>query len=116
MTTVTLLRAQELFCGFECEGHAEYALSDSDDIVCAAISALTATCVNALESVANILPKVKRRPKDAFLQVLLPGNMTLEQQHDSQVLIKCLQQGICDLAGQYPKYVHLSIQEWRKPT
>ena len=115
MTTVTLLKVQEILCGFACEGHAEYALADNDDIVCAAVSILTATCVNALESVANILPKVKRRPKDAFLQVLLPGNLTLEQQHDSQVLLKCLQQGIGDLAAQYPKHVHLSIQEWRKP-
>ena len=115
MTKVTLYTAQDAFCGFVCEGHAEYAHADEDDIVCAAISALTATCVNALESVANVLPKVKRRPKDAYLQVLLPGNLTLEQQHDSQVLIKCLKQGIGDLAGQYPKHVHLSIQEWRKP-
>lgn len=115
MTTVTLLTAQELYCGFSCEGHADYAESGSD-IVCAAVSALTATCANALESVANIQAKVKRRPKDAYLQVLLPGNLTDEQRHDSQVLLKCLEQGIGDLADQYPKHVHLSIQEWRKPT
>lgn len=115
MTTVTLFRAQEMFVGFACEGHAAYAPSGSD-IVCAAISALTATCANALESVANIQVKVKTRPKDAFLQVLLPDNLTQEQRHDSQVLLKCLQQGIGDLAEQYPQHVHLSIQEWRKPT
>ncbi len=115
MTTVTLLTAQEMFCGFTCEGHAGYA-SSGNDIVCAAVSALTATCANALESVANIQVKVKRRPKDAFLQVLLPENISQDQRHDSQVIIKCLQQGIGDLAAQYPKYVHLLIQEWRKPT
>lgn len=114
MTNVTLYSAQDILCGFVCEGHAEYAPLDKDDIICAAISALTATCVNALESVANVMPSLKRRPKDAYLQVLLPGNLTLEQQHDSQVLLRCLKQGISDLAGQYPKYVHLSIQEWRK--
>lgn len=115
MTIVTLYCAQEIFLGFECAGHAGYAPSGSD-IVCAAVSALTLTCVNALESVANIQVKVKRRPRDAYLQVLLPENLTQEQRHDSQVLLKCLQQGIGDLAGQYPKHVHLSIQEWRKPT
>ncbi len=115
MTAVTLLRAQEMFCGFQCEGHTGYAEAGID-IVCAAVSALTLTCVNALESVANIQVKVKRRPKNAYLQVLLPENLNLEQQHDSQVLLKCLQQGIGDLAEQYPKHVHLSIQEWRKPT
>lgn len=115
MTTVTLLRAKELFCGFECAGHSGYAEA-GNDIVCAAVSALTLTCVNALESVANIQVKVKRRPKNAYLQVLFPENLNLEQYHDSQVLIKCLQQGIGDLAKQYPKHVHLLIQEWRKPT
>jgi uncharacterized protein YsxB (DUF464 family) len=115
MTTVTLLLTQEQFCGFACEGHADYAESGSD-IVCAAVSALTLTCVNALESVAGIAPKVKRRPKDAYLQVLLPEDITQEQRHDSQVLLRFLQQGIGDLAEQYPKHVHLSIQEWRKPT
>ena len=115
MTTVTLLSEQEQYYGFSCEGHADYAESGSD-IVCAAVSALTATCVNALESVANIQAKVKRRPKDAYLQVLLPANLSDEQRHDSQVLLKCLKQGIGDLADQYPKHVHLSIQEWRKPT
>ena len=114
MTRVTLYTAGDMLCGFVCEGHAEYALSDEDDIVCAAISALTATCINALESVANIVPKLKRRPNDAYLQALLPGNLTLEQQHDSQVLIKFLQQGISDLAEEYPQNVHISIQEWRK--
>ncbi len=115
MTSVTLLNAQNVILGFTCEGHADYAAAGSD-IVCAAVSALTATCVNALESVANIQAKVKRRPKDAYLQVLLPENITEDQRHDSQVLLKCLQQGIGDLAEQYPKHVHLSIQEWRKPT
>ena len=113
MTKVTLYTAQNMLCGFACEGHAGYALAGSD-IVCAAVSVLTATCVNSLESVANIQVKVKRRPKDAYLQALLPENLTLEQQHDSQVLFKSLQQGISDLAEQYPKHVHLSIQEWRK--
>lgn len=115
MTTVTLFLAHDIFCGFECVGHAGFAPSGSD-IVCAAVSALTLTCANALESVANIQVKVKRRPKDAYLQVLLPESLTEEQRHDSQVLLKCLQQGIGDLAGQYPKHVQLSIKEWRKPT
>ena len=114
MTTVTLLTAQNLFCGFACEGHAGYDKAGKD-IVCAAISVLTATCANALESVANIQVKVKRRAKDAYLQVLVPEGLTQEQVHDSQVLFKCLQQGISDIAAEYPQYVHLSIQEWRKP-
>lgn len=115
MTRITLLTTSDMLCGFTCEGHAGYAASGSD-IICAAISALTATCVNALESVAGIRVKVQRRPADAFLQAILPEGLTREQQHDAQVLMGFLKQGIGDLTAQYPKHVHLSIQEWRKPT
>ena len=38
--------------GFLCAGHAAYA-DEGQDIVCAAVSALTETCVNALERVAK---------------------------------------------------------------
>lgn len=114
MTTVTLLTSQDMLCGFSCVGHAGYAAAGSD-IVCAAISVLTATCANSLESVAGIQVKVQRRPKDAFLQVLLPEDITKEQRHDSQILIKSLRQGMDDLAAQYPEHVQLLIQEWRKP-
>ncbi len=114
MTRITLLQSSDMLCGFTCEGHAGYGASGSD-IVCAAISTLTATCINALESVAGIRVKVRRRPKDAYLQALLPENLTVEQQHDAQVLLGFLKQGIDDLNAQYSEYVHLSIQEWRKP-
>ena len=43
------------YTGFSVRGHAGYAEAGSD-IVCAAVSALTTTCVNAMESVAGVLP------------------------------------------------------------
>ena len=47
------------------KGHAGFA-PHGQDIVCAAVSFL-ATCTNALESIAGIVPKV--RQKDGFLAV-----------------------------------------------
>jgi uncharacterized protein YsxB (DUF464 family) len=114
MTSVTLYTRSGELCGFASEGHSGYADS-GNDIVCAGISALTAACVNSLESVAGIVPKVVQRPKDAYLQALLPEGLSKEQQHDAQVILKSLRQGIGDLTEQYPKFVRLSIEEWRKP-
>ncbi len=114
MTSVTLYTLSGEFCGFISEGHSGYA-DLGNDIVCAGISALTATCINSLESVAGIVPRVVQRPKDAYLQALLPEGLSPEQRHDAQVILKSLRQGIGDLTEQYPKFVRLSIEEWRKP-
>jgi uncharacterized protein YsxB (DUF464 family) len=113
MTVVILYAQGETLHGFCCQGHAGYAPAGSD-IVCAGVSALTATCVNALESVAGIQVRLVRRPEDAYLQALLPRELSREQHHDAQVLLKALRQCIGDLAAQYPNFVQLSIQEWRK--
>ena len=48
MIRVSLRTENGLFTGFACKGHAGYAAAGKD-IVCAAVSALTTTCVNALE-------------------------------------------------------------------
>ena len=47
---------------FLCAGHAAYA-DEGQDIVCAAVSALTETCVNALERVAHVKPAVRVGPR-----------------------------------------------------
>lgn len=58
MTRVTIQRAGETVTGFECKGHSGYA-EEGRDIVCAAVSALTTACVNALETVAGVAPRVE---------------------------------------------------------
>ena len=54
MIRVTFLQKDGLLAGFECRGHAGYAPA-GEDIVCAAVSVLTTTCVNAMETVALTL-------------------------------------------------------------
>ena len=99
--------------GFTCQGHAGYA-EEGADIVCAAVSILTTTCANALESVAGIIPGITAREKDAYLQLTLPLGLEQAKKHDAQVLLLALRQGMKDLQEAYPKYIHLSNQEWRK--
>ncbi len=41
------------FVGFDCLGHAEY--SDENDIVCAAVSAMTINCMNSIETFTDTL-------------------------------------------------------------
>ena len=87
-------------------GHADYA-AEGDDIVCAAASALSITCLNSLEAVCHIQPRVSGG-KDGLLQVQLPPSLDADRLHDAQVLLKALHQGMKDLAEAYPRHVHVS--------
>ncbi len=83
-----------------CRGHAGYA-EEGRDIVCAAVSVLAFTCVNALESVAGVQPRVEER--DGFLSIFLPE----QAGHDAQTVMKTVLQGFRDLQDAYPKYLQL---------
>jgi len=109
MTRIVLYRDhQGRFTGFSVKGHSGYAREGSD-IVCAGISALTITCINALESVAGVEPIVLGG-EDGFLEARLPSSLDEAQMHDAQVLLRALHQGLSDLADGYEKYIRLTTQ------
>ena len=100
MIRVTLHCKGDLITGFECTGHAGFA-QEGSDIVCAAVSILTTTCANALESVAGLTPLVKATPGKMILA--LPNGSG----HDAQVILKTMRQGLKDLTDAYPDYLLL---------
>ncbi|MBQ8655260.1 MAG: ribosomal-processing cysteine protease Prp [Clostridia bacterium] len=109
MTRAVLYRDRSgKLTGFSVRGHAGYA-EEGSDIVCAGISVLTTTCVNALESVAGVKVHL-RGGEDGFLEAMLPQNLDDMQMHDAQVLLSALHQGLSDLADGYPKYIQLSVR------
>ena len=103
MIRVTLHRKDDLITGFECLGHAGYA-EEGYDIVCAAVSILTTTCANSLESVAGVKPMVKAS-KGKMVLALPAGSG-----HDAQVILRSMRQGMRDLAEEYSQYLLLTEQ------
>lgn len=99
-----------LFTGFSVKGHSGYA-EEGSDIVCAAVSALTISCVNSLEAVCGIEPLLEGG-ENGYLKAMLPWNQQAD--HDAQVLFKALHVGLKDIAETYSQYVNLSIQERRE--
>ena len=105
MTKVTLyVRGKDDIRGFLCCGHSGYA-QEGSDIVCAAVSALTQGCANALETVAGVVPRV--RVNDGFLALRLPEDCT---ERDAQVLLHGMLQGLRDIQARYPGYLRLNVQ------
>ncbi len=104
MTTVTLIHSEGILTGFMCKGHAGYARAGKD-IVCAAVSILSTTCANALESVAGIAPEIE--VDDGYMKVSLPEGC---DNRDALVILRTFEQGVRDIEASYPKYIHITTR------
>ncbi len=111
MTRITLLSTPKgRPLGYRVEGHTGYAEA-GQDIVCAALSFLSYTCANALESIASLTPETKVHEESGFIQVALQENQTTQA---SDIILKVFQQGITDLQEAYPQNITvLNVHEWR---
>ena len=113
MITAVLYREGEDLAGCRAEGHSGWAEA-GNDIVCAAVSILGCTCVNALESVCGVIPEITEyNEKNGVLAFELPM-MTENENEKAQILMGALRQGLDDLTAEYPQNVTLSIKERRK--
>ena len=113
MISAVLYREGESLTGCRIEGHSGWAEAGSD-IVCAAVSILGCTCVNALESVCGVIPEITAYDeKKGLLGFELPKRTAAEDEK-AQILMGALRQGLNDLTAEYPQNVTLSIKERRK--
>ena len=113
MITAVLFREENDLTGCRIEGHSGWANAGSD-IVCAAVSILGCTCVNALESVCGVIPIITEyNEKNGVLAFELP-EMREDENEKAQILMGALRQGLDDLTAEYPQNVTLSIKERRK--
>ena len=113
MTTITFYgTAQGGICGFEASGHAGGAQSRRNDLVCCAVSVLTQTCVNALETVAGVIPAVELR--DGYLRCLLPEGTSSEAMAAAQIIFRTALQGLTDIEKTNPKRIRVQQEEWRQ--
>ncbi|WP_322924985.1 ribosomal-processing cysteine protease Prp [Paenibacillus campi] len=100
--------------GFSSRGHAGYADS-GEDIVCAAVSAITVGTVNSIEVLAGI--EMKARMKDGFLSAYLPELPENTAQDKIQLLLESMQvmlESIEESYGQYIQIKQVTITEKRR--
>ena len=107
MISATLYQGKDGLNACRITGHSGQAEAGRD-IVCAAVSILGCTCVNAMESVCGLIPLITEN-EDGVLAFQLP-EMTPEENAKAQILMGALKQGLTDLADTYPRNVTLTIQ------
>ena len=111
MISAVLYKDGDEFTGCRIQGHSGMDESGRD-IVCAAASILGTTCVNSLESVCGVIPRVTENA-EGILSFELPDTEG-EQSRGAAILMGALRQGLSDLAEEYPEYLKLTIKKRRK--
>ena len=109
MTRIGIRREGGRITALKAQGHAGKA-ADGENIVCAAVSSLMYTAINALESVAGIVPRVEKNDRMALLGLTLPDGC---ENHDAQTILRTVIQGLADISHEYPKLVKITTQDGR---
>lgn len=108
MIRIVMLRQNGRTLGFECSGHAGYA-EEGSDIVCSAVSALTAAAANGITETAGIPASVSDDSRT--LKCVLPDGMTEQQAHDAQLLLDTFESAVSEIRKDYRQYLKISDRE-----
>ncbi len=108
MTTVRFLEASGKLYGFEAFGHAGYA-PEGEDIVCAAVSALTQTTLLGLGEVLKIPVEWSADEDAGALRAFVK-----ESNEGTELLLRTLEKGLQNISEQYPDLVGIDYMQRRE--
>ena len=112
MTTVTVFRRPDgSLSGFDCRGHAEYA-DAGEDIVCAAVSALTQGTLNGLLNVLKAPVDYRIDEKDGILTASL-GEVPEGKRAGAQLLLQTLASALQMIEADYARFLRVIFKERR---
>ncbi|MBD8084875.1 ribosomal-processing cysteine protease Prp [Limosilactobacillus sp. c9Ua_26_M] len=98
------LNSDHLITAFQMTGHAD-AGPYGQDIVCAAVSALSISTINGLEQVAKTKPNIDSDDDNGgFFDVT-----DISLVHDAQVIMQTFFNGMNDIAESYPQNIEIKM-------
>ena len=108
MIHVTIYETKDhQYIGFNCIGHAGYS-EIGEDIVCAAVSALTITCVNSIEQLVGDSFRLVTNEEEGLMDVLLEEGYHCE----SLLLLASLVLGLREISESYGReFISLECKE-----
>ena len=98
--------------GFSAKGHAGYA-DAGEDIVCAAISALTQATEYGLTEVIHAPVEHRLNEKRADYAVELADSADIATRRQAQILLQTLAGSLQAIANKYPRHIRIIFQERR---
>lgn len=104
MTRITPLKQNNNLIGFKVDGHANYSRY-GNDIVCAAVSALSINTINSLQTIAH--KRVDVWEEDGYLEYQIRGKPSKQ----SNILLQSVGMGYRSIAEQYPDYIVIATSQ-----
>ena len=101
MTTIEVFHRGALISGFSAKGHTGYA-EEGEDIVCAAVSAITQTAAMGLKHYEPNTQSRWREGDDPVLEVVVPN-----PNHETQVILETMLLGLEDILSGVPQFVRI---------
>ena len=105
-------RSDGALIGYRAEGHAGYAEA-GEDIVCAAVSALTQSILNGIRNVLGAPVMFEVDDDAAFLEARLTPETPEAQVQQAQLLLVTLLEGLQAIERSYPRNVRIFFEERR---
>jgi len=94
--------------GFRLKGHADYA-EEGSDIVCSAVSVLTVNTINSIELFTDEQYNCETDgKKGGYLECMLPNVKDGSKNHDAQLLLKAMLNGLNDIEKEYGCYISIN--------
>ena len=113
MTTITVFRKSNgEISGYDSAGHTGYAEA-GEDIVCAAVSALTQATLNGLINVLAVPVDYQIDEEDAYLSVSLGKDVPLHKREGAQLLLQTLVAGLQSIETGYARFIRVIFKERR---
>ncbi len=106
MIQVTIDYANDTIGQFTVEGHADSA-PYGQDLVCAAVTSVTAGTVNAIEKMTNTVPDVKLGEEGGFLQYFVPKNADETAMKTIQLLLEAMIISLETIAEENNQYIKM---------
>ncbi|MGI6625363.1 MAG: ribosomal-processing cysteine protease Prp [Limnochordia bacterium] len=113
MLNLVFYRERSGWKGFRARGHAYYA-KHGEDIVCAALSALTQTAVLGLREVIGIHCQVQVDEDAGMLLCLLPDDLSQEEWKQAQIVLDVLYVGALAIEEDYGTHVNVKEVPYRE--
>ena len=111
-TVAFFRRTDGALTGYRAEGHTGYAEA-GEDIVCAAVSALTQTTLNGLKNVLKAPVMFDIDDAAAILEARLTPEASEAQVQAAQLLLQTLLEGLQAIERSYPRNVRIFFEERR---
>ena len=108
MTTITVYYNGDRIRGFRAKGHSGYA-ERGEDIVCAAVSALTQTAYLGVLELVGVESDISQN--DGELRMMLPEGMTSEQSEMAELILGTMLLGLRSVEENYSDYLKVIKRE-----